>query len=294
MSFNFFKKDTLPKEIRRALAPEPGRLAHRRQAFLAAYDQKFGAVAEPSFRFAFAMRMAGGAFVVLLGIVGSASVYANAENVPAESPLYSLKRLNESMRLVLASEEDRPHLELELIERRVKEIDALKEKEERERDEASGESEGGDTPEEEREEDHEKQKKKDVKEKRRENLIHVLQKDVHKKLDNSVEKAEKLAPENQKLGAFCEQFTSSMVTSSFAIREEFTRNPKLFERAQKKCVDRADQRDDSEEKMDKNTRDERGVGDEGLEVENDKEVKGVSDMRGDVEDEHTGNGKNGR
>ncbi|OGZ00247.1 MAG: hypothetical protein A2945_04435 [Candidatus Liptonbacteria bacterium RIFCSPLOWO2_01_FULL_52_25] len=262
MKFNFFKKETLPKSVRRALAPDPGRLTRRKHIFLAAYDRKFGTAAPVVSRFVFAARMAAGVLLVLGVTGGGLSVYADAENVLADSPLYSLKRFNESVQLVLASQEDKPQLELELIERRIKEIDTLKAHEEREAAEEEWQERGA---EEEWKRQQEKREKEGIK---KERLIGSLREDLRKKADDSIEKAEKFASQDKKLSAFCEQFGLTFVTSSFAVREEFVQNPQLLKRFEKKCMD------DDEIRGGKSERDHTEIEQEGEEDnddDNDKE-----------------------
>ncbi len=216
MKLNFFKKDKLPKWLLRAIAPDPGRLAYRRRVFLAAYDRKFGTAAISPLRWAFVARVAAGV-LIMLGITGGGlSVYADANNVPANSPLYPLKRFNESVQLILSKREDKPQLQMQLAERRTKEIDALKKDEEKQNSKIPATKEANET------------------------LIHGLQKDLHEKIDGSIEDAEKPEFQKEKLSAFCEKFASTIVTSSFAIREELAQNAELLRRFQDKCTDKKD------------------------------------------------------
>lgn len=101
--------------------------------FLAAFDARYPApppvFARPRApEFILAMR----ALVIVLAIaavvIGGASVYADTANVPADNPLYPLKRLDESVQLTLTVPAAKPQLEATLAARRANEIIDLAER----------------------------------------------------------------------------------------------------------------------------------------------------------------------
>lgn len=107
------------------LSPSKAFTHRTKERFLAAFDAHYGTAptaAGHAPRFAFAIRALAaviGAFAVFLS---AASVYADTANVSAENPFYALKRLNESVRLVLSQSSAKPQLEAVFATRRAKEI----------------------------------------------------------------------------------------------------------------------------------------------------------------------------
>lgn len=98
-----------------------------RTVFLAAFREKFPAgrpAVSPSF--AYFMR---GLAVGISGILVfmSASVYADQQNVGPDNILYPLKRSQEWLNLTLSSEVERPAFHLKLAERRLQEIQSVRE-----------------------------------------------------------------------------------------------------------------------------------------------------------------------
>jgi len=120
--FNF-SKHKLPPRVQKTIAPEAEFIKKAKGNFLAAFDAHYGAV-RPTYGFVFAMR-AMAVVLVLFGATAGATVYADTQNVPVNSPLYALKRLGETVQLTLASPELRPQLEATFAARRVVEINAL-------------------------------------------------------------------------------------------------------------------------------------------------------------------------
>lgn len=97
--------------------------------FLAAFDAHYPVPARPRpSEFILAMR----ALAIVLGCVavifGGASVYADTTNVPADNILYPLKRLTESVQLVLTVPSARPQLEATFAAQRAVEISDLAER----------------------------------------------------------------------------------------------------------------------------------------------------------------------
>lgn len=97
--------------------------------FLAVFDAHYPAPAHPrASEFILAMR----ALAVVLGcaavVFGGASVYAETKNVPADNPLYPLKRLSESVQLALTAPSAKPQLEASLAARRADEITDIAER----------------------------------------------------------------------------------------------------------------------------------------------------------------------
>ncbi len=97
--------------------------------FLAAFDARYPTPLRPrTSEFVLAIR----ALAIVLGIaavaLGSATVYADTQNVPADNPLYPLKRLGESVQLTLTVPAAKPQLEATLAARRAGEITDLAER----------------------------------------------------------------------------------------------------------------------------------------------------------------------
>lgn len=225
--FNFFKKKELPEEIRRALAPDPKRLARQKVVFLAAYEQAFANIV-PERRPAFAAKLAA-AVLVLFAAAGGMSAYADTANVPATSPLYSLKRLSETARLTFARQEDKPQLRAELAGRRTAEIDDLKEK------------------------------------KPESDLLPALAKDLHEEINNSVDEAEDNGLRDGKLNDFCGTLNAAVATTSAAIRDELSLHPETLEHFKNKCDgDHEDAKKEDNGGIDKN-----GGGDTNVNIDKD-------------------------
>ena len=96
--------------------------------FLAVFDAHNPALAAARPRtseFVLALR----AFAIVLACVavvfGGAATYADTKNVPADNPLYPLKRLSESVQLALTAPVAKPELEATFAEQRASEITDL-------------------------------------------------------------------------------------------------------------------------------------------------------------------------
>ncbi|HZQ45922.1 MAG TPA: DUF5667 domain-containing protein [Verrucomicrobiae bacterium] len=126
--FNFFKRNKAPRELKQLLTPPEEFTTKTKHAFLAVFDATrrrgvaAGAVAARPWSTAVRVLLAGGALVaVLMGV----SAYADTANVPADSPLYPLKRLSENVRVALAAPEGKAELQVSLASRRAAEIEDI-------------------------------------------------------------------------------------------------------------------------------------------------------------------------
>ena len=121
----FHKKDKLPRILKRALAPHDDFVARTRSVFLAGFDERFGlAVPRPRY-FMIAARILAVIFVIF-GVTSGIAVYVDKTNVGLTSPLYSLKRYNESLQLILSKTSDQPALHIKFAQRRLAELEKLK------------------------------------------------------------------------------------------------------------------------------------------------------------------------
>ncbi len=96
-----------------------------RRNFLAAFDARYPAAPARPTWFAFAVRGFAAAAAIAAISAGGATVYADAANVPAWSPLYPFKRFDENVRLAVAPTGERAALEASFAARRVAELQAL-------------------------------------------------------------------------------------------------------------------------------------------------------------------------
>lgn len=126
MTMNPFKRKPSRKTLRAALVPSEKFAKETKDRFLAAFDAHYGTrpAVNPSHG------MAGWAKVfitvgALAAVMVSVSAYADTANVAADSPLYPLKRLSETVQLALAPASDRAQIEVTLANRRVVEIQDL-------------------------------------------------------------------------------------------------------------------------------------------------------------------------
>lgn len=97
-----------------------------KEGFLAAFDARYPASARPRpSEFVLALRALAIVLAVVVVTLGGTSVYADTANVPAESPLYPLKRLGETVQLALTLSDAKPQLEASFAARRAAEITDL-------------------------------------------------------------------------------------------------------------------------------------------------------------------------
>lgn len=110
------------RKIKKLLKPRAEFADRTKAAFLAVYDRAYPVsvshVAQHFGIFVKALVAAG----AVAAIFGGMSVYADTANVAADSPLYSLKRLGESVQLAVTPIQNRPQLEATFANRRVNEI----------------------------------------------------------------------------------------------------------------------------------------------------------------------------
>ena len=184
------------------LKPSKTFLEAGKKRFLAAFDLQFGArVPASGFRqahsFAFKVIMAA---VAVFGLTSGAAVYADARNVPADSPLYPLKRVAESVQLTFAATEARPALQGQFAARRLGEINDLAER----------------NP--------------------KSNALPKLQDDLHEAMDSSVNGAEQPDLPAAALSRICSKLRSVMGTSSLVMQDELIAHPKLLQHFDDRCA----------------------------------------------------------
>jgi hypothetical protein len=120
------KKEELPKPLQRVLVPD-GQLLHEgKRKFLAAFDASSFAhdSKAQSSPFAWGIKFGIGVLAVM-AIVAGTSAYADTTNVAADSPLYPLKRLGETVQLALTPSQEKAQLQATFATRRAAEIDEL-------------------------------------------------------------------------------------------------------------------------------------------------------------------------
>jgi len=126
----FFGRGNLTGRWRSYFSPRREFLKSGKEKFLAAFDAQFGIrVSGLGFRnvrsFAFKILVA---MVAIFGLAFGASVYADSRNVPADSPIYPLKRLAESVQLAFAATKAKPVLQAKFATRRKNEITDLEQR----------------------------------------------------------------------------------------------------------------------------------------------------------------------
>lgn len=104
-------------------SPSKEFLRNAKGRFLASFDARYP-VPRPA-TLVLAMKALSAVLGVVVLTLGGASVYADTQNVPADSPLYPLKRLNESVQLALTKSQTKPNVAAALAVRRADEIDEL-------------------------------------------------------------------------------------------------------------------------------------------------------------------------
>ena len=112
--------NTLIKRIRKETEPNPDFAHHAKERYLALYEAVFPAKNSPWK--VYLMRAASVAAACMV-VLGTASVYADQSNVGVQSPLYPLKRVSESVRFAVSSDEKKQELQTELAVRRVEEVE---------------------------------------------------------------------------------------------------------------------------------------------------------------------------
>ncbi len=108
-------------------SPSPAFNDDAKRKFLAAFDARHPAPRPASWLAIMARVLAAALAIIAIG-AGGATVYADAANVPADSPLYPFKRLGESIQLAAAPSEEHAALEASFAARRVAELNDLEQR----------------------------------------------------------------------------------------------------------------------------------------------------------------------
>jgi hypothetical protein len=125
MKLPFFKKRTLPKKVGELLSPSEAFKQKTKGRFLATFDAHNPMARNTGSQLVFGMKVFAATVAILVVVLGSASAYADTANVAADSPLYPLKRLSESVQLAVATPATKSQLEATFAARRATEITDL-------------------------------------------------------------------------------------------------------------------------------------------------------------------------
>lgn len=129
MMLKIFRKNKKPQDFQKLFKPSPEFVRRTGFLFLSVFSQKFGrdlGQATPrSFRY-FLRGLASG--VAFMFIISGGAAYADQKNVGPHNLLYPLKRAQEVVNLTLSNAEEKPVLHLKLAERRLEEIEDVKQK----------------------------------------------------------------------------------------------------------------------------------------------------------------------
>jgi hypothetical protein len=127
MNFFYSKNKKLPSAAQKGLLPRKEFMAQGKGRFLAAFDASEFARDKRSVRPAYLTLFfkAGIGAIALFCVAAGVSAYADTANVSPASPLYPLKRLSESVRVVLAPAPEKAQLQATFAVRRADEIAAL-------------------------------------------------------------------------------------------------------------------------------------------------------------------------
>lgn len=126
--FKVFRKNKKSQDFQKLFKPNPQFVRRTGFLFLSSFSQKFGReiiTAPRAFKY-FIRGLAAG--VSLMVIIGGGAVYADQTNVGPDNLLYPLKRAQEAVNLTFSSTEEKPILHLKLAERRLEEIEEVKQK----------------------------------------------------------------------------------------------------------------------------------------------------------------------
>ena len=128
MKFPFIKHtekdDALPPVVHRAIAPSREFAAKGKAAFLARFDAYFRTV-PAGYMMPRWVRWSVSVVGAFLLVISSGIVYASAQNVSADNPLYPFKRLGESVQLVFAQTAVKAQLHANFAVKRQNEIKDL-------------------------------------------------------------------------------------------------------------------------------------------------------------------------
>jgi hypothetical protein len=128
LNFFHFNSEKLPRAVRRLFAPPQKFREMAKGRFLAVFDARYpahthGRAAYP--QFLFAVKALAGALAAAAIVLGGVSVYADTKNVPADSPLYPLKRLSETVQLAVTAPSAKADLQATFAVKRAAEISDL-------------------------------------------------------------------------------------------------------------------------------------------------------------------------
>ena len=117
------------RDFQKLLKPSPDFVRRTGFLFLSVFSQKFGRDPRPAnpraFRYFLRGLASGVAFML---IISGGAAYADQKNVGPDNLLYPLKRAQEVVNLTLSNAEEKPILHLKLAERRLEEIEEVKQK----------------------------------------------------------------------------------------------------------------------------------------------------------------------
>ncbi|GEM_PF-3937037 len=253
MEFNIFKKEKLPRAMRKLISPRREFIKNTRMRFLAIFDAHYHVHDRSASPFVSAYKI-GVALAVFVAVTLGASVYADTQNVPADNPLYSLKRLNESVQLVFVKPENKPQLRMRLAARRTEEIVNLEQEDANNlvtttstasgagnassassTSSMSSTSSASSTEKINNRDTIDGSNKRSSKKIDRSKLISSLAKDLHEEIDNSVKDAEESDLKDERLDDFCGKLRSTIAASSSVIRREFSIHSEALRRFERKC-----------------------------------------------------------
>ena len=242
MRSNFFNKEKLPNGFRKILLPRRKFLNASKGAFLAVYDIRYRHMLRPSSHLPSIYRLSISLVALVAISTAGASVYADNQNVPADSPLYPLKRLSESVQIVLASSADKPQLQAKLAARRGEEIAQLEAKDVDDfgTDASFVNSATGTVVTSSMVMDSSTEivrhatSTNDTR-RRRWDLISSLTHDLHQEIDSSINDADKEDLQDGRLADFCGTLSSAIASSSVAAQGNVAAHPDLFLHFENKC-----------------------------------------------------------
>lgn len=130
MKFNLFNfnSEKLPRAVRKFFAPSREFSAKAKGRFLATFDARYPVRVYAhtiSSRFVFVGKTLAGALAALMLVLGGVSVYADTKNVPADNPLYPLKRFSETVQLAVTKPSAKADLQATFAVKRAVEINDL-------------------------------------------------------------------------------------------------------------------------------------------------------------------------
>jgi hypothetical protein len=247
MKFNFWdnsKGETLPRAVRKIVSPSRTFKKKAKTRFLAAFDARHP-VLQRTPQYVLVLR----AFTVVVAVIavalGGVSVYADTTNVPADNPLYSLKRLSESVQLAFTKVEAKPELEASFAVRRADEIAELEERHPTSTllpglavglGEALDDSIRGI-------EKEERPKNREKREKRPEQVQFQALSSSSLNATTSVETSTETNTSEKRVRAVCDTLQSAFDASSSFVRKEFSERSELKQRLNTRCRDSNDGED---------------------------------------------------